>query len=165
MSSGSDEVLVGKACVHPDGLVGVNVVYQLQERQEGVLIGRLKGFASQDGETIDIGWCEHTQDVILYLESEWTAILEVPRLGLEAASAVVCASRHEQGNSYPLSVGDVTVLDVAIVHCRSSLVVGGVMVVAVGGVAAGAAGSVQHEQELTQGVDRCGNSNGDEDDL
>ena len=88
----------------------------MEEGEQGALVVRLEGLASQQGKPADVGPVQGLQKRLLGLGGKGLAVAEVPGLGLEAALAAVGAARDKEGHPHPGAVGDVAGLDAAVVH-------------------------------------------------
>ena len=75
-----------------------------------------KELDAEQREAVDIAGGEHRQERLLRFIREGLAVAEVPRLGLKAVFAVIGTPGDEQGDAHALSVGNVTVFDLTIVH-------------------------------------------------
>ena len=101
--------------------MGVLLPYLPQQRQQLPLVPRLKGLSAQHRQAVDKGLVQFGEDLRLRLAGELFAVVEIPRLGLEAVRAVVGAAGNEQGDAHALTVGDVAVFDLTVVHKRDLL--------------------------------------------
>ncbi len=87
-----------------------------QERHESALVLRLERLAAEQCQPIDIGRLHRIQDFAFGFFRERFAVIKTPGLRLEAVFAVIRASGHEQSRADALSVCDITVLDIAVIH-------------------------------------------------
>lgn len=76
----------------PDGLLRIPRTHLSQQRQQIPLVLRFKRLTAEDGQPADIGFVELGENLVRRRLREGLAVVEVPRLRLEAAGTVVAAA-------------------------------------------------------------------------
>ena len=109
-------ILQPEAGEAPDILPGIAAADLPQEGQQVTLVPGLEGLAAQHGQAVDKGLVQLGEDLRLRLVGKGLAVVEVPRLGLEAVRAVVGAAGDEQRHPNSGSVGDITFFQGSVVH-------------------------------------------------
>ena len=109
-------VLQTEAGEAPDGLMGVLLPYLPQQGQQLPLVLRLEGLAAQHGQAVDKRLVQLGEDLRLRLIGKGLAVVEVPRLGLEAVGTVVGAAGDEQRHPHADPIGDITFFQLSVVH-------------------------------------------------
>ena len=100
--------------------MGVLLPYLPQQRQQLPLVPRLKGLSAQHRQAVDKGLVQFGEDLRLRLAGELFAVVEIPRLGLEAVRAVVGAAGHEQRHPHARTVGNITFFQFSVMHGTTS---------------------------------------------
>ena len=109
-----------KARISPDRLVRIPRAHPAQERYERALVARLERIAAEQRESRNKGLVQLGKDLGFRLRRKGLAVVEIPRLRLEAVEAVVCAAGDEQRDPHADAVGNVTFLDLTVIHIRTS---------------------------------------------
>ena len=114
------QFLISEAGEPPDVFPGIPLSDAPEKGDQRPLVFRLKGFAAQQSQPVDIAGSQQGEKLFLGLFRKRLAVCKVPGLGLKAVFAVVGATGDKQRYPDPLAVGNVTVFDFPIVHRRSN---------------------------------------------
>jgi len=104
----------------PDGLLRIPRTHLSQQRQQIPLVLRFKRLTAEDGQPADIGFVELGENLVRRRLREGLAVVEVPRLRLEAAGTVVAAAGDEERHPHADAVGDVAFFQFSVVHGMTS---------------------------------------------
>ena len=79
-----------------------------------------KRLTAEDGQPADIGFVELGENLVRRRLREGLAVVEVPRLRLEAAGTAVAAAGDEERHPHADAVGDVAFFQFSVVHGMTS---------------------------------------------
>ena len=102
----------------------IALTHPVQKRHERALILRLERVAAEQRQTSDEGLFQLVEDDLLGRRVKRLAVVKVPCLRLEAVVAVVRAAGDEQRHAHADAVGNVTGLDLTVIHSNSSQTAG-----------------------------------------
>ena len=100
----------GKSRKTPNRFIGAFLAEAMQKRNKGSLVLRLKRLSAKEGQAIDIVRLAGYNDIILDLFCKGFTVSKIPRLGLKALLAMVCASRNKEDCAHTVPICNVVFL-------------------------------------------------------